>query len=86
MLPSDQKPSTDFIKEVFKDLDFSKDIVRIKVICGRGTYIRSLALDIAHELGTVGYLAKLIRTRLGHYDKNISINIEDFTKWISARN
>ena len=64
---------------------YGKDYLKITIICGRGTYIRSLALDIAHALGTVGYLDKLIRTRLGPYDKKISINIEDFTKWISAR-
>ena len=32
MLPSDQKPSINFIKEVFKDLDFSKDIEFIALI------------------------------------------------------
>ena len=40
-------------------IDFSKDIIRIKVICGRGTYVRSLAKDIAVKLNTVGHLIAL---------------------------
>ena len=66
-------------------IDFSKDIITIKVVCGRGTYIRSLAKDIAEKLNTVGYLAVLKRTRIGEYDKKNCIEIEDFPKWISAK-
>ena len=66
-------------------IDFSKDIVRIKVICGRGTYVRSLAKDIAVKLNTVGHLLTLKRTRIGEYNKKNCIEVEDFPKWISAR-
>ena len=66
-------------------IDFSKDIITIKVTCGRGTYIRSLAKDIAEKLNTVGHLAVLKRTRIGEYDKNNCIKIENFPEWISAR-
>ena len=66
-------------------IDFSKDIINIKVICGRGTYIRSLAKDIAGKLNTVGHLIKLKRTRIGEYVKQSCIEIEDFPNWISAR-
>ena len=45
-------------------------------------YIRSLALDIAKVLGTVGYLQSLIRTRIGKYDEGRCIQIEDFPKWL----
>jgi tRNA pseudouridine55 synthase len=37
----------------------------IEVVCSRGTYIRSLARDIADALGTCGHLSRLRRTRLG---------------------
>ena len=66
-------------------IDFSKDIITIKVTCGRGTYIRSLAKDIAEKLNTVGHLAALKRTRIGEYDKKNCIEVEDFPEWISAR-
>ena len=66
-------------------IDFSKDIIKLKVTSGKGTYIRSLAKDIAIQLKTVGHLITLKRTRVGGYDKNNCIKVEDFPKWISAR-
>ena len=66
-------------------IDYSQDNLTLKVTCGRGTYIRSLAKDIANKLNTVGHLVALKRTRIGAYDKKNCIDIEDFSKWISAR-
>jgi len=40
----------------------------IDVRCSKGTYIRSLAVDIAVALGTFGHLAALRRTRTGGFD------------------
>ena len=65
-------------------LNYDKNELLIKVRCGRGTYIRSLALDIAKELGTVGYLHSLIRTRIGEYNKDSCVKIEDFSEWLSS--
>ena len=39
----------------------------IRVRCGKGTYIRSLAADIGARLGSGGTLAALVRTRVGPY-------------------
>jgi tRNA pseudouridine55 synthase len=43
--------------------------------CSAGTYIRSLARDIAKVLGTVGYMSKLKRTQVGEFliDKAVSV-------------
>ena len=49
--------------------DFTADTINIKVKCGRGTYIRSLARDIAISLGTVGHVKTLKRTRIGDIDE-----------------
>ena len=65
--------------------DFSVDSINIKVKCGRGTYIRSLARDIALNLGTVGHLNSLKRTRIGDYDEKACITIKEFPEWLSAR-
>ena len=65
--------------------DFTEDIINIKVKCGRGTYIRSLARDIAISLGTVGHVKTLKRTRIGDIDEKSCITIKEFPKWISAR-
>ena len=66
-------------------MDIKEDSIQIKVKCGAGTYIRSLAYDIAVKLGTVGYLQSLKRIRIGDFDENKCITIEEFPKWLSAR-
>ena len=48
-------------------LDFEWPLVRIKVICEKGVYIRSLARDIGEELGTGAFLSFLERTRVGKF-------------------
>ena len=65
--------------------DFSEDSINIKVKCGRGTYIRSLARDIALNLGTVGHLKSLKRTRIGDYEEKVCNTIKEFPEWLSAR-
>ena len=50
--------------------------------CGKGTYIRSLARDIAYSLNTEGYVTKLIRTQVGLFNKENSINVKDFKDWL----
>ncbi len=48
-----------------------------EVTCGKGTYVRSLARDIALALNTYGYIGTLIRTRVGalHLEDAISLDI-----------
>ncbi|WP_210464546.1 tRNA pseudouridine(55) synthase TruB [Rufibacter roseolus] len=41
--------------------------VHFKVVCSKGTYIRSLARDFGLKLGCGAYLSKLVRTRIGNY-------------------
>lgn len=57
-------------------LDFAPPDLRIRVDCGKGTYIRSLARDIGTALGTGGYLAELRRTRVGPFDLTRSATLE----------
>ncbi len=42
--------------------------LRIRIHCGRGTYIRSLARQIGDKLGTGGYLTELRRLSIGKYE------------------
>jgi len=53
----------------------------IRVICSKGTYIRTLASDIGQHLGVGGYLMNLRRTRIGDYSLEDAqkIQAEDFT-------
>ena len=61
------------------------DRIIIKARCGRGTYMRSLARDIAISLGTVGHLNSLKRTRIGDIDEKCCITLKEFPEWLSAR-
>ena len=50
--------------------DVAAQEFEISVMCSKGTYIRTLAEDLAVALGTVGHLASLRRTRTGGFDLN----------------
>ena len=50
----------------------------IRVLCSKGTYIRSLAYDIGEKLGCGGYLAELTRTRIGAYSLGDSQTVQAF--------
>lgn len=52
--------------------------VEISVECSSGTYIRSLARDIADGLGVVGYMSSLKRTASGQYVIDDSVSFEGF--------
>jgi tRNA pseudouridine55 synthase len=51
-------------------------IMKIKVNCSSGTYIRTLANDIGAALETGGYLADLIRTKIGNFKVDDSIHLD----------
>ncbi len=48
-------------------ISFAYPFLRLRVSCGGGVYIRSLARDIGQMLRTGGCLTKLVRTRAGKY-------------------
>jgi tRNA pseudouridine55 synthase len=43
------------------------DRLEIRILCSKGTFVRSLARDLAYALNTAGYLRSLVRTRIGAY-------------------
>jgi len=51
--------------------------LKIRVVCGSGTYIRSLARDIGEKLGVGAYLTELTRTRVGDYKIENSKTLEE---------
>ena len=55
------------------------DSADFEVICGKGTYIRSLARDLAEKLNTKGHVTKLRRHFVGNFDEKDKIFI-DFSK------
>jgi tRNA pseudouridine55 synthase len=58
-------------------LDLTATSLRLEVTCSKGTYIRALARDLALALGTVGYLASLLRTRVGPFTLADSLTLDE---------
>jgi tRNA pseudouridine55 synthase len=50
--------------------------VDFRVVCSKGTYIRSLARDLGVALGCGAHLTKLVRTRIGEYRLEDALTIE----------
>jgi tRNA pseudouridine55 synthase len=48
----------------------------IEAECGKGTYVRSLARDLAHRLGTRGHVSALRRLSVGPFDEAVMIPLE----------
>ena len=59
--------------------------IRIRVVCGKGTYIRSLARDIGVALESGGYLTDLVRTRIGEYRIENCITPDLFQEWLEKQ-
>jgi len=57
-------------------LDYQWPALRIRVDCGRGTYVRCLARDIGEALGVGGYLTALRRTRVGEFRIERAVTLE----------
>ncbi|MBO3099101.1 tRNA pseudouridine(55) synthase TruB [Gelidibacter pelagius] len=54
--------------------------VDFRVICSKGTYIRSLANDFGKALNSGAHLSALRRTKIGDFDVDNAVSIEDFIK------
>ena len=54
----------------------NNDCAVFEVICGKGTYVRSLARDIGRRLNTAGYVKELRRTQCGPFLESNSISLE----------
>ncbi len=64
--------------------DFNPDTMQmsIRVVCGKGTYIRSLARDIGAALGSGAFLMALCRTRVGDVRIEDCLTFDDFPAWL----
>lgn len=51
----------------FEITDINLPEIKFRIVCTKGTYIRSLAHDLGQELGVGAYLSELCRTRIGDF-------------------
>lgn len=56
-----------------------RDYARFSICCGKGTYIRALARDLAEILGTVGHVTQLRRIRVGQFSQKNIIRLDKFS-------
>ena len=77
------KPKRIRIDEI-EVLDFDREqmLLSLRVVCGKGTYIRSLARDIGRALGSGAFLTALRRTRVGDICVEDCIDFDHIKEWI----
>ena len=64
--------------------DFNPELMQmsIRVVCGKGTYIRALARDIGKALGSGAFLTALCRTRVGDVRIEDCLTFDEFPQWL----
>ena len=87
-----EEPELKSVEVEIKDMeviDFDNPTLKLKIVCGKGTYIRSLARDLGTALDSGAYLSALKRTRIGNYlleDALTIQNLEEKIKQMKIRN
>lgn len=61
-------------------LSYAWPDLSIRMDCGRGTYVRSVARDVGGAIGTGGYLSGLRRTRVGDFRAEAAATLEALTE------
>jgi tRNA pseudouridine55 synthase len=80
-IQKDLVPVTVFFREI-ELLSFSLPETKIRILCSKGTYIRSFARDFGAVLNSGGYLSALERTAIGSYNLKNAFDLEKFNEFI----
>ncbi len=67
------------------EFDDARKWASIRVVCGKGTYIRSLARDIGEAIGSGAYLTSLCRTQSGNVRIEDCLDFDRFKEWLSQQ-
>jgi tRNA pseudouridine55 synthase len=71
------KPKALVIEEI-ELLSFCDDVLTIRIVCSKGTYIRALARDIGNALHSGAHLTALQRTRIGNVTLDKCLTVDEF--------
>ncbi len=63
-------------------LAFNPPCIELRILCGKGTYIRSLANDLGAALHSGAHLSSLRRTKIGEFQVTDATKIGNFTKFL----
>ena len=66
-------------------LEYALPVVKIRVVCSKGTYIRALARDIGEELHSGAHLIALERTRIGDITLDCCLNPEEIDDFLNEK-
>ena len=80
-----KKVTVYYVKTVDCDIDgapyaLKENEYAFEIACSSGTYIRSIARDLAAFLGTVAYMSSICRIKSGDFEICDSVSLEDFEK------
>jgi tRNA pseudouridine55 synthase len=70
---------------VFEVTRFENPEIDFRIVCSKGTYIRSLARDLGEILGVGAYMSGLCRTRIGENTLDSSWELEELIEEIKSR-
>lgn len=68
-------------------MDFNVEhmLLTLRVVCGKGTYIRALARDLGEALDSGAHLTALRRTRVGDIRVEECFTFDDFETWLNEQ-
>ncbi|MDY3914226.1 MAG: tRNA pseudouridine(55) synthase TruB [Phocaeicola sp.] len=66
-------------------LQFAPPLLKIRVVCSKGTYIRALARDIGIALKSGAHLTALERTRIGNIRLPDCLSVDNFEVWLNSQ-
>lgn len=61
-------------------IHYNAPLAEIRVVCSKGTYIRSIARDLGADLGSGGHLTALRRTRSGHFLAENGMSLDEIER------
>ena len=80
------KPKNIHIEEIeVTNFDEEKMQLSLRVVCGKGTYIRALARDLGRALSSGAYLTELRRTQVGDITIENCIDYDHFQEWLNKQ-
>jgi tRNA pseudouridine55 synthase len=73
------------VSVVFREIElisFTLPLIRVRIVCSKGTYIRSFVRDLGIALESGAYLSSLVRTAIGPFRLENAFSLEKFEKFL----
>jgi len=71
----------DEVKVIFRELElieYTDNEAKIRIVCGKGTYIRAFARDLGRSLGSGAHLRGLVRNAIGEFRVEKALTVDEF--------